>query len=266
MTPKISKLLKNPKKYIPLIFKVFQQSLCFLFRNSAFHLQGHMDINPKSRWYKPEFAKHTGGFFPANDGEKRKIMNLEPWDTTRKDMLILFIRTILENEIEGDFVEVGVYKGHTAKLIHYYAPERRLHLFDTFEGLTFHDIKNEQERIQLSIPEEDFHDTSFEKVKGYISPQNKNVFFYMGYFPDSIPSSFNQCNFAFVHLDADLYEPTRRGIEYFYPRLNVGAFLVVHDYNAWPGARKAVDEFFKDKPELPIPMPDKSGSALIVKQ
>ena len=29
---------------------------------------------------------------------------------------------------------------------------------------------------------------------------------------------------------------------------------------------KAVDDFFSDKNELPIPMPDKSGSVLIVKQ
>ena len=41
--------------------------------------------------------------------------------------------------------------------------------------------------------------------------------------------------------------------------------VLVHDYNAWPGVKKAVDEFLSDKLKLVIPMPDKSGSAIFVK-
>jgi hypothetical protein len=48
--------------------------------------------------------------------------------------------------------------------------------------------------------------------------------------------------------------------------MNTGGYILVHDYNAWIGARKAVDEFFSTRKEIPIPMPDKSGSALIQKQ
>jgi O-methyltransferase len=70
---------------------------------------------------------------------------------------------------------------------------------------------------------------------------------------------------AFVHLDADLYESTHAGLEFFYPRVPSRGFIVIHDYNSWLGARRAVDEFFRTRPELPIPMPDKSGSALVVK-
>ena len=99
-----------------------------------------------------------------------------------------------------------------------------------------------------------------------VSPLNDNVHFYKGYFPDSIPPGFDELKFSFVHLDADLFEPTIEGLKYFYPRMNAKGMLVVHDYNAWKGARMAVDEFFSDKPEMPVPMPDKSGSALIVKQ
>jgi hypothetical protein len=48
--------------------------------------------------------------------------------------------------------------------------------------------------------------------------------------------------------------------------MSVGGIIIVHDYNAWIGARQAVDDFFFDKSEIPVPMPDKSGSVLIVKQ
>jgi O-methyltransferase len=55
------------------------------------------------------------------------------------------------------------------------------------------------------------------------------------------------------------------GLKYFYEKVNPGGFILAHDFNSWPGSRKAVREFFHDKPEVPIPMPDKSGSALILK-
>jgi O-methyltransferase len=181
-------------------------------------------------------------------------------------MLILLLRTIAEKNIEGDIAELGVYKGYTAKLIHYYMPERKLHLFDTFEGFTDRSIVAEKENSDISISASNFADTSLDRVKVYISQKNSNVLYYKGYFPESIPENFNQLMFAFVHLDADLYEPTLEGLKFFYPRMSTRGLIVVHDYNAWPGARKAVDDFFSDKNELSIPMPDKSGSVLIVKQ
>lgn len=181
-------------------------------------------------------------------------------------MLVLFLRTILEKNVMGDIAELGVYKGYTAKLIHHYMPERKLHLFDTFEGFTEKSVVAEKEKTDLSISGSDFADTSLDRVKEYISQKNNNVLYYKGYFPESTPENFNQLTFSFVHLDADLYEPIMAGLKFFYPRMSIRGIIVIHDYNAWPGARKAVDEFFSDKKELPIPMPDKSGSVLIVKQ
>jgi len=266
MFQKFIKLIRNPKKYVPLAIKVVQQPLCYLFRNTAFFMQGQMDINLKSRWYNPELNEFTGGYFPKNNNVERRICNLEPWDTSRRDMLILLLRTIIEQKIEGDFVEVGVYKGFTAKLIHNYVPERNLHLFDTFEGFTDRSVISEKKNTGLSISKAYFADTSLEEVKDYISPRNQNVFFYKGNFLESIPDGFNTLKFAFVHLDVDLFEPTLEGLKFFYPRMSTGGILLIHDYNAWLGARKAVDEFFADKKEFPIPMPDKSGSALVIKQ
>jgi len=263
MIRKLSKLIRNPQKYIVLSFKILLQSMCYFFQGAPFFLQGQMDINPKSRWHNPDFVKLSGGFFPKGDQERRQICDLEPWDNTRRDMLALFLRTIDVSNIEGDFAEVGVYKGLTAKLIHYYAPARKLHLFDTFEGFTDRSVITEQQNTNLSISATHFSDTSLDAVKGYVAAKNANVFFWKGYFPESIPNGLT--TFAFVHLDADLYDPILKGLEYFYPRMSRSGIIVVHDYNAWPGARKAVDEFFADKNELPIPMPDKSGSAFIIK-
>jgi O-methyltransferase len=265
MFERLIALFKEPQKYLPLIPKKIQQKFCFLFRNTAFFMQGQMDINPKSLWNNPDFVKLTGGFFIQGDKTERQILNLEPWDNTRRDMIILLLRSILENNIQGDIAEVGVYKGNTAKLIHYYMPERRLHLFDTFEGFNKKDLSLDNQKTGLSVKGKHFNDTSFEQVKKNIASKNDNVMFYKGYFPKSVPESLFNSRFAFVNLDADLYEPTLKGLEFFFPRMNNNGYILVHDYNAWAGARKAVDDFFAKKPEIIIPMPDKCGSALIVK-
>jgi len=224
-----------------------------------------MDINPKSLWHNPEFVARTGGFLVKGDSARRVISPFEPWDLTRRDMLILLLRTILERKIPGDMAEVGVYKGITARLIHHFVPERELFLFDTFEGFTDRGTQEELSATGHVVGGDHFSDTSLEDVKAAVAPLNQNVHFIKGYFPETLPKEVENRTFAFVQLDADLYQPTLAGLRFFYPRMAHHGIIVVHDYNAWPGARSAVDEFMADKPELVISMPDKSGSAVIAR-
>lgn len=256
------KLLSNPQKNLPLLVQERFRKSCRIFQDKSFFLQGQMDIHPKAHWPTP-IVGITGGFFPGDDREPRRIYNLDAHDNTRRDMLVLLLRTLLVQEVPGALAELGVYKGLTARLIHHYAPERTLHLFDTFEGFT--ERSAVAELGDLGHTTRLFSDTSLEQVRRFIGGSNVTVRFHPGFFPDSIPASLNSETFAFVHLDADLYDPTLNGLRFFYSRMPRHGILVIHDYNAWPGARRAVDEFFADKPELPIPMPDKSGSAVIVK-
>jgi O-methyltransferase len=262
---KLERIIQNPGKYVRLSPKAALQFFSRFFAHTSFRLQGQMDIHKASLWHSPEFVKTYGGYFLPNDGATRAVVDLEPWDSVRRDMLVLLLRTVLERHIEGDMAEVGVYKGYTAKLLHYYAPERTLHLYDTFEGFKQRDINREISTTGKVASEEDFSDTSARAVQSYIAAQNENVHIHPGLFPESVPQHELKLRYCFVHLDADLYGPILAGLEFFYPRMEKGAIIVVHDYNAWPGARKAVTDFFAGGTDLPIPMPDKSGSAVIVK-
>lgn len=262
-TSAVAKLLRDPGRYVPRIGKVALQQLCRVFQNRSFFLQGQMDIHPNSRW-PTDLANVTGGFYPQGARAGRQICNLDPHDNTRRDMLVLLLRTLIEQQVPGAFAEVGVYQGLTARLVHHYAPERELHLFDTFAGFT--ERSSAPELHSVGHTSATFSDTSLERVERFVHQQNGNVSFHPGFFPESIPAGLHHERFAFVHLDADLSEPILEGLKFFYPRMSPRGMLVVHDYNSWPGARRAVDEFFRDRPELPIPMPDKSGSVLIVKQ
>ena len=250
-------------KYLRRKLKKFQQNFVWLFKNSAFFMQKQMAIHPESRSFNKELTLQTGGFFLTDGNTNRKINSLEPWDNTRRDMIILLLRTICQHNVQGEFVELGVYKGYTARLIHHYTPERKLNLFDTFDGFPKKNIITDKEKVNNTVSNRSFKDTSTEYVLKNISPQNDNISIYKGYFPDTIPQEFENKKFAFVHLDADLYEPTLAGLTYFHERMSAGGFILIHDYNAWVGARKAVDDFFTSKKEIPIPMPDSSGSALI---
>lgn len=238
---------------------------CLLFQRCSFYVQGKMDIDPKGLWHNPQFVAASGGYHIPGDKVQRTVLELEPWDTVRRDMLILLLKDITERRVPGEMAELGVYKGSTARLIHYYAPERKLYLLDTFSGFDQRDVQREREKTGILKDSKAFSDTNIATVRTSIRMLNDNVEFFPGFFPQSVPPRLNETRFAFVHLDADLYDPILAGLQYFYPKMSRGGVLVVHDYNSWLGARTAVRDFFGDKPEIPVPMPDKSGSAVIVK-
>lgn len=263
---KIIKMLKNPRHYSRRLGQMALFRLSSIFGQKSFYLQGRMDIHESSFWHNPKFVEKFGGFAIPGDQVERHVMKLDAWDTVRQDMLTLLLRSVLIRQIPGIFAEVGVYQGATARLIHHYAPERVLYLFDTFEGFTDRGHQEEASATGVQITAQQFSDTSVERVKQHVKPQSGNVRFVAGYVPDSIPAELYAMEFAFVHLDADLYSPIISSLNFFYPRMAPGGLIVVHDYNAWIGARTAVDEFMADKPEIPVPMPDKSGSVVIIKQ
>jgi O-methyltransferase len=176
----------------------------------------------------------------------------------------LQINRIEAEKIEGDFAELGVYKGETAQLLHLMAPDRQLHLFDTFEGFTGRDLQPES-GVAATYSTKNFADTSVETVKSRLGNNNSLVHIHAGYFPDSA-SVVNEKKFALVNIDADLYNPTKAGLDFFYPRLSPGGVIFIHDYNyKWEGLQKAVDEFSAGIPECIIVQPDSNSTVMIVK-
>ena len=173
------------------------------------------------------------------------------------------IERIKSTHIQGAFAELGVYKGETANFIHEMDNSRELHLFDTFEGFDEQDLAEETSN-DSKYNTSNFSDTSVDTVKELING-NENVYFHKGLFPQTT-LSLQDKKYAFVSLDADLYAPTKAGLEYFYPKLSPGGVIVIHDYNhSWDGCRKAIDEFSKTIPETIVEIADWQGSAMIIK-
>jgi Macrocin-O-methyltransferase (TylF) len=183
-------------------------------------------------------------------------------DMARFYFFCLAFDQIVKEGLRGDFAELGVYRGHTASLLAIMA--RRLdstaYLLDTFEGFNEVDLKGVDAGIRMG-----FTDTSVEAVRALVGEQN--VRFVPGHFPSSSAQLPPDASYCLVHLDCDLYAPMASALAYFYPRLVPGGFLIVHDYSSlhWDGAERAVHEFFADKAESVVPLPDSAGSALIRK-
>lgn len=172
------------------------------------------------------------------------------------------VERLKKENIPGTFAELGVYKGDSANLLHLMDTDREFHLFDTFEGFTQTDLAGETGKA-ATYTTKNFADTSLEKVRAGLN-SNKFVF-HKGYFPETT-SGLENIRFALVNMDADLYNPTKTGLEFFYPRLFPGGIIIVHDYNPdWPGIMRAVDNFAKTIPEPLIVMPDQDSSVMIFK-
>jgi O-methyltransferase len=210
----------------------------------------------------------TRGYAYSEKSERAFIFcNIErnAGDLSRFYFLALVCDLVDKEQLRGDIAELGVYKGNTAFLFAELARRggRTAYLFDTFESLPERDfvgVDSDKKNWQR-----DFEDTSVSAVQSLIG--NEGVVVIPGYFPETAATLPGGTVFAIVHLDCDLYAPTRAGLEFFYPKLVSGGFLVIHDYSSlyWDGVEKAVDEFFADKAERIVPIPDRAGTVVIRK-
>jgi O-methyltransferase len=160
----------------------------------------------------------------------------------------------------GCVYELGVYKGGTARILRegIEGTGNTLRLFDTFAGM---------ERTNPTLGDRhrpgDFSDTSLESVRSFVGDE-PFVDYRVGWVPETF-SGIESDRILFAHVDLDLHDPILSSCEFIYPRLLSGGVLVFDDYGypSTPGARRAIDSFFNDKPEVPIIL--QTGQAIVIK-
>ena len=185
------------------------------------------------------------------------------FDYIRLSTLELMSFEIQKRNLSGNVAELGVYKGKFARYINQFFPDRKLYLFDTFEGFDNKDIAGEKTK-NYSSGSQDFSDTSIASVLDQM-PFPERCIPVKGFFPESA-TGIND-NFVLVSLDADLYDPIYAGLRFFYPRLVKGGYILIHDFNNdnYKGARRAVEQFCSEQNVNFVPLPDSGGSAIISK-
>lgn len=153
-----------------------------------------------------------------------------------EDRLATIARAVRETAgLSGDMAELGVGNGGSAKVIASMAPEKTLHLFDTFRGIP------EDDEIPGGHKQGEFA-AEIKHLRAYL--EGWRVTYNVGAFPHTAGNLPPNAQFSFVHLDADTYQSTLAGIDYFWPRLVPGGVLVLDDYewSGCPGVTRAASE------------------------
>lgn len=192
-----------------------------------------------------------------NDDEFRKVYAQVPKSSTIQISSYYYLWLLAKQclSVEGDFWECGVFAGGSAKFLSLVmnGADKTLHLFDSWEGLP---ELSDKDHIHFKG---EFSNCSLEEVKKTVNYR------YARYHKGWIPKTFFDNQIAFAHIDVDLYQSVKDCCEYIYPRMTKGGVMVFDDYGHYTtmGAREAVDEFFKNKPENPIPVIN--GQAFVFK-
>jgi O-methyltransferase len=213
-------------------------------------------VGPGPQWPMPsDFDRPTADL----------VRRVQPYTLTSPERIAALkdaVRYIISNDISGDIVECGVWKGGSmmavALTLQALGARRHLHLFDTFEGMTAptavdRNIEGELAATIMMVRQGVLTRSPIDEVKdamrstGY---DERLINYVKGPVEDTLPRHAPP-SIALLRLDTDWYESTRHELHHLFPRLNVGGVLIIDDYGHWEGARKAVDEYIAEN-RLPL--------------
>jgi O-methyltransferase len=189
----------------------------------------------------------------------------------REHNICSMIKYIKENNIQGDILDIGVFKGQSSiiainELTKYNILDRNVYLYDTFEGMPMPTDKDGDHVKKLY--KDQWAYGSLKEVKSNIKTYTKypvNKIFYIKGLVEETLLTHTHNKIAYMRLDTDFYSSTKAELENLYKFLVPGGVLIVDDYNSkFHGCTNAVHEFFDknniDKNTIiPINQPNTTG-------
>jgi O-methyltransferase len=160
----------------------------------------------------------------------------------------------IENNIEGDLIEAGVWRGGATILMRGILKalditDRNVWVADSFCGFpTSEDCKYEIDKkshlhqVQAMNISVDSVKHAFSKYYDLLDDQVK---FLEGFFKDTLPVAPIE-KLAVLRIDGDLYESTMDCLVNLYPKLSKGGYCIIDDYNSYENCKNAVDDFRRE--------------------
>lgn len=184
-----------------------------------------------------------------NWGERHRL-TLLPWSAL--EHLHFAIKDTVQRQIEGDFIETGVWRGGAcilAKAIYNeLRPTTKIYLADSFEGLPMPNISEYPQDIGDTHYLDQNLKVSVEQVTENFKKFNlldENIIFVKGWFKDTIPN-LNVQKLSILRLDGDMYESTIQVLEHLYDKLSVGGYCIIDDF-FHRGCYSAVMDFRRNR-------------------
>lgn len=172
-------------------------------------------------------------------------------------------------QLEGDFVECGVFKGALARMIVDYIGfeklQKKFYLMDTFEGLIEDQVTETEKGRGINVKKyNNFYGNSYDSVKNTFAFCD-NVELIKGPIPDTL----NQCpasRIAYLSIDMNCVAPEVAALEFFWDKIVSGGFVILDDYgfSAHLDQKNAHDKFAKSKSTEVLSLP--TGQGLIIKR
>jgi hypothetical protein len=180
--------------------------------------------------------------------------------------------------LPGEVIEAGVFKASTlirlATFRHFFEvpAARSIYAFDAF-GFFPKNTASRAEDVSYAAT----YDANFGEGLSVADTERllkskglcENVHCVAGDITETMPGFFTKnlyMRLAFVHVDVEVYEPTKVIIEHCWPRLVPGGVLALDDFNGSTGAAKAIEEFLHNKPELVVrKLPFTDAPAYVIK-
>ncbi|MGH8862770.1 MAG: TylF/MycF/NovP-related O-methyltransferase [Jatrophihabitantaceae bacterium] len=208
--------------------------------------------------------KRAPTFGADYDGEMKQIIRaVRGWTMTNNEKLFALIsavRYVVRNQIPGDIVECGVWRGGSMQavartLIAAGDTSRELHLFDTFEGMpppSESDVRWDGQHATQLLETQDENSliwaiATLEDVQhGFESVDypKERLHFVKGKVEDTVPEHVPD-RISILRLDTDWYESSLHELDHMYDRLVPGGVLLLDDYGYWEGQRRATDEWLE---------------------
>lgn len=167
----------------------------------------------------------------------------------RLDNLQKCIETVIKENIEGDFIETGVWRGGAcifmrAILAVHGIENRKIFVADSFKGLpkpnTNEYLSDSEDKHYMNT----YLSVSKKEVKNNFQKYgllDKQVVFLEGWFKDTLPNApINKL--SILRLDGDMYGSTIESLNTLYPKLSKGGYCIIDDY-ALSGCKSAVNDF-----------------------
>ena len=169
----------------------------------------------------------------------------------RLDNLQECIEYCFKNNIDGDMIETGVWRGGATifmkGLCDYYKKEKKVFVADSFEGCPEPSISGFEEDKNSHYHKETAMIVSYEEVVNNFRKYDlldENVIFLKGWFKDTLYTDKIQ-KLCILRLDGDMYCSTYEALDALYDKVSIGGFIIIDDWGTKLGAcKKAINDFF----------------------
>ena len=218
-----------------------------------------------------------------NSSQKELLKIAQKYSRTNERRLWSLLQSmeyVFQNNIEGELVESGVWKGGNLILFKKFLDEKKvkkkIYAYDTFEGQP--EPGNFDYKIgyfkkvfakKIYNQKKNWNKIELNNVKKNILSECgniDNIIFIKGLVENTLNNVQNLPNkISILRLDTDFYESSKMELEILYPRLSYGGILIIDDYATWTGVKKAVDEFFEKRNERPFLLFVDYGCRLLIK-